>query len=98
MELDAHGGLVSPPDVLVDGKETTVSGRSLRIRRHLEYFWQDKKSLETFKTKVMDIPTVMCAECAQLMYKTEVRGANDRSWIKILKEFVSPAGQAFPAF
>ena len=100
MELDVHGGLVPPPDVFVDGKETCGRTREdhYKFDDTLDYFWQHKKSLQTFKTKTMDTPKVMCAGCAQMMYKTGVRGANDKYWIKVSKEFVSPAGEAFPSF
>ena len=98
MELDIHGSLVPPPDVFVDGKETCGRSREdhYKFDDTLDYFWQHKKSLQTFKTKTMDTPKVMCAGCAQMMYKSGVHGTNDKHWIKVSKEFVSPAGQAFP--
>jgi len=100
MELDAHGGLVPPPDVFVDGKETCGRSREdhYKFDDTLDYFWQHKKSLQTFKTKTMDTPKVMCAGCAQMMYKTGVHGTSDKHWIKVSKEFVSPPGEAFPSF
>ncbi len=69
MELDVRGGLVAPPDVFVDGKETCGRTREdhYKFDDTLEYFWQHKKSLQTFKTKTTDTPKVICAGCAQMM-------------------------------